>query len=468
MAGDWLPLRLDAKLFQNLPEIALTRASAVLVNLFINESGGHSRFPGLVRKVTFPDGGRVYLEDFRGELMAATSRGRLYRVARNFSFEDVTGVPIGGGLRAIFTETEDELVVAAGGPIIRFAGTQTEVLSETAPISTHVAYLDGFLTASERDSNRFFHSQAGAWRTWDPIDTFTAEAKPDPVTVLAVTPYRELLIGGAKSIEQFERLADGQVPFFRRWAVGEGVWAPYTFVAADNGSWVVNQDLEFVRFSNQNSQPASDDIQYPLEAVSDWTDAWAAKLHTGGHKFMVLQMPRAMNPYGTLGLTFLFDYKARRWSELYGWDDAAGTHARWPGWSVKQIGGTTYVGGEGCIYVLDPAAKTNDGQRQRLNYRSGHYAGIGRAQIANFRMHVARGFGGANDNAGILRVRVRKDGVKWTRWLERSLGAMGDRDVRIEFGNLGETQTMQVEYEVDSPVSWDFRMAEVVPDRIDR
>ena len=45
MANEWTPIRIDAKLFQSLPENTLTRASAGMENLFINEAGGQNPPP---------------------------------------------------------------------------------------------------------------------------------------------------------------------------------------------------------------------------------------------------------------------------------------------------------------------------------------------------------------------------------------------------------------------------------------
>lgn len=453
MANDWTVIRIDGKLFQNLPEVALTRASAVMENVYMNEAGGHSRWPGLLRRFTIPDGGRCYLHEWRGDLMCGTSRGRLYRITKNGDVQDVTGVPISGGRRIVFSKTEDELVMAAGGPIVRLAGARTEILSSTAPLATHVQYVDGFLIANEVDSNRFFHNDiTQGWRVWNPLDAFTAESKPDNLTCVLVTPYREILLGGLDSIEQFERFPDGDRPFFRRWAVGEGVWAPYTMVTGDNGTWVVNRDLEFVFFSNQTGQPQSDDIQRRLEGVDDWTDAWASRIAVSGHKFILLQIPFATNAYGTKGITYALDYRTKRFSELYGWDAAQNAPSRFPGWSTWQIGGTTYVGGEGVIYEFSDDAFDYGGELQRIRFRTGHYSNEGRLRIDGIRARVQRGEREVAGEPGKIRLRVRQNANRWTRWIERSLGARGDRHSMIDFGNFGEGHSHQIEYEVTSPV----------------
>jgi hypothetical protein len=122
--------------------------------------------------------------------------------------------------------------------------------------------------AIEAGTENMLHSAANDGRSWDPIDVFAADAQPDRLTALLVTPYRELLLAGPKSLEQFERLSVGSdIPFARRWAVGEGVAFPYTLTFADNGAWCVNENREFVRASGQVSRPISDDVGSSLQSL---------------------------------------------------------------------------------------------------------------------------------------------------------------------------------------------------------
>ncbi|WP_196301547.1 hypothetical protein, partial [Streptococcus pneumoniae] len=78
----------------------------------------------------------------------------------------------------------NELLVAAGGPIVRLAGATTEILSEDAPLATHVGSLEGYTLAIEMATENMLHSAADDARSWDPIDVFAADAKPDKLTAL--------------------------------------------------------------------------------------------------------------------------------------------------------------------------------------------------------------------------------------------------------------------------------------------
>lgn len=441
----WRDLSIGTKLFENVDEAVLTQASAAIENGFINEAKGISRFPGLIDFVTLDGTSPVYLSDWKGDLTCATGDGRVYRVDSSGTATNATGVPVSGGKRVIFDKTEDELLLAAGGPIIRLASDETEILSEDAPNSSHIGYIDGYVIAIETHSGRFMHSAAGGFRTWSPLDVFTADGKPDDLNAMMITQFRELLLTGQDSIEQFERLPSGDTPFFRRWSIGEGVLSPYTLLEADNGVWAINKRKEFVRISGQRSTPQSDDIGHTFETITDWNQAWTALIHIRGQKFILLQAPNALNTHGTKGVTALFDLRRKTWTSLYDWDSTQGQPTRWPGWSYHAMWGRHFVGGEGKVYEMVPEAYDNSGVLQRFLVRTAHFDGLGEAEVSNFRLRLKRGIVGSNEDRPQISVRARKDNRTWTRWKKKDLGRAGERDMYVEFGGFGCATTWQFE-----------------------
>lgn len=455
--SEWQDVPIGNKLYQNVHETVLTTAQAAIENAFINAAEGQSRFPGLEEFADFAGNEPVYLWDWQGDLVALTS-GSVYTVDRNGAVRNRTGVPVSGGRRASFDKTPNELMITAGGQIVRLAGPLTEVLSADAPLATHVAYIGGYAVAVQADSGFFLHSEAQDFRTWDPIDLFAANAKPDPITALLATRYEELMLAGPDSVEQYERLTSGNIPFFRRWAVGNGVFAPYTMIEADNATWAVNHRLEFARFSGQITQTHSDDVQRPLEAVDDWDGAWASELHILGHRYIVLQMPEATNVYGTLGVTMLYDYQHQHWHSLYGWDTSLHLPARWPGWSVRHQWGRTFVGCDGKICELKDGVFTNDGVLQRMLGRTAHLTGKGEYRVDNFRLMLRRGAGNATPEPTIS-LRCRRDNENWTPWNTRGMGLAGDRDFELKFGGYGWGHSFQFEWMVSSDVPVEIKSA---------
>lgn len=466
MSEAWKPLPLDKPLYANLhPDAVGGGFQTAVENGFINEQGGHSRFPGFSLFANLGGNGRVYLHDVGGDLIAATSLGAIYRIDRSGTATNVTGVPVAGGRRVVFAKTDrDELLMAAGAEIVRLRAAQTELLSRDAPLTTHVAWIDGFTVAIEVNSGRFYHSEAGEPDSWDPLDTFSADGSPDNINSLLVTPFRELLLGGAQSVEQFERLG-GDAPFFRRWAIGDGVKLPYALIFADNAAWTVNALTEFVRLSGQTSQSASSSIGRLLEAIDDWSDAWIGgypdrPLHTLGQKFIILQIPHATNAYGTKGVTLAYDYKNKRFFSLFGWDQGNAAPKRWPGWSHWTLWDRVFVGGEGKVYELTPNAYSHAGETQRWLVRTSHMSMDTDVMVNDFRLAVRRGVGSTTVQPSI-RVRCSLDGRPFGPWISRSLGGPGDRLQFIEFGHFGSGSTFQWEISSTDDCAVDLMKAQV-------
>lgn len=461
MAGEWKDVEISAKLVTNIDEVALRRSSAAVENAFMNEAGGHSRFPGLTQFVDLTGVAPTYLAEWNGDLMAV-SNSRIYRVDKAGTAEDVTGVPLSGSSRPQFDKTPESLLMAAGGPILKFRGVTTELLAG-APESTHVGYIDGYVLAIEPYTGTFRFSELDDEEIWNDLDVFAANGKPDNLTGMLITPFREILMTGDDSVEQYQPLPSGANPFYRRYATGEGVPYPYTLLAEDQGVWAVNNRKELARMSGQSSRPASDDIGLTLEGVDDWTGAWTTSMSLMGQKFVLLQVPVATNPYGTKGLTFLYDYRQKKWYTLYGWSN--GVPQRWPGWSYVNLWNRHFVGGNGKVLELVNTAHTNDGEIQRMLGRTAHIDAWGHVGVDNVRARVKRGTAAQGAAAPLFGLRCLKDNKRWTKWNWKSLGTSGDTQNIIEFGPIGDGYTFQFEWMItdNCPVELVRLQAQVSP-----
>ncbi len=445
---------IESRVIQNVDESVLRNNAATLENGYVNDLGGLSRFPQLRVFKELPGQARTYLNTWRGDLVAV-SGGRTYALDRSANYVDRTEVSVVGNSRPVFSKTEDELLIAAGGDIVRLAGQVTELLSVDAPKTTHVGFVpSGYVVALEPGSSRFRYSDVGAYRTWPALNVLSASGKADDANALLITEFGELLLGGTDSIEQYEEAGNGDQPFYRRWFLGSGLYAPHTLLSVDNRVWGVNSNKEFVAFSAQLGRIESSDIQARLEAITDWTDAWAVEIPLAGHRFMLLQVPNAVNVYGTNGITFLYDYLKKRWSFLYGWNETQALPDRWPGWSYQQCWDRAFVGGEGVIYEL--IGTTNTAQRQRFLWRSGHIERSGKygMRLNSLMVRVKRGQAAVGEAAAVLSVRYNKDNRGFGRWVRRSLGETGRNDfvVRFPAGGIGRTWQFEIEVSDDAQV----------------
>lgn len=472
MAEEWVPLPLNQPLYSNLDEDAVIGYMVAVENGYQNELGGVTRFPGMEEfALVDANAKRLYLHDFNNDLIAASDKGQVYRIDFNGTVTNVTDAPLSGGRRAIFAKTDQSLLMCAGGPILRLRDQVTETLSSEAPKASHVAWFDNYTIAVEINSGRFYHSRPGEPDVWDVLDTFSADGSPDNINSMIVTPFRELLLGGAISLEQFERTTSGTIPFYRRWAVGEGVKLPYGMLFADNAMWTINSLTEWVRSSGQTSVSVSDAIGKVLESIDNWTDAWMGgypdkPLHLVGQRFMVLQAPHATNPYGTKGVTIVYDYRGKKFFSLYGWDDEKGVPARWPAWSHWTLWDKQFVGGDdGRIYRLTPNTYRNGTRLQRWLIRTSHAAQGNGAVVKGLRLRLVRGLG-TSSTAPTIRVRCSRDGKAFGPWITRSLGKAGERAQHIEFGSFGIAYTFQWEISSADDCAIHLMAAEVKSDPV--
>ena len=464
--AQWAVLPWDERLYADADETILSKANADVENAFANLAGGFSRFPGIKHFVDLP-GQRVYLFAYRGNLIAATDRAQVWQVGADASVKNLTGVPLNGGKRVIFAETDDMLTMAAGGPILKLARDKTERLGGNPPnATTHVVYIDGYLMAIERNTGHFTFSNPGAVETWDPLSVFSADAKPDNLTAAVVTPFREILMAGQQSIEQYEALPNGTQPFSRRWATGGGLQFPYTLVATQSGTYGMNDRYEFARFYGQVAQDQGTDVKLIFETIDDWTEAWAGEIAIAkGQEFIVLQAPFATNKHGTKGVTLLLDYRAKKWSFLYGWDAKGSVPTRLPIWSIVRLGNRTYVGVDGGIGILDNDTYQVLGRTQRFLIRSGHIDKFGPSRFDDIRVRMRRGDGpveGQNPRVGL---RVNRDNLGFDQWQFEPLGLSGQREMTVRFGPQGYADTWQFELQVTDDVPVEFVKMEAFVER---
>ena len=458
MPGRWENVPIGEKLFTNVGETVLRKSNAAVENAFYNEASGITRFPGMVQFAELAANSPTYLHEWEGDLIAV-SNSRIYKITKDGTATDVTVIPLSGNFRPIFDRTTNELVIAAGAEILRFDGKTTELLSDNAPRSTHVQFIDDFLLAVEVDTGVFFHCAAGDFRSWDPIDVFAANSKPDQLNGMIVTPYREVILTGVDSIEQFNRLNSGTSPFYRRWSVGEGIKAPYTLAAFDQGVWGIDKKSTLNRFTGQISDPRSDDIGRTLEGVKNWTDAWGAEVNLLGQKFYLLQIPNSENIYGNNGITALYDIRQKKWFSLYGWDTKEFTPARWPGWSYYKMWERHFVGGNGKVLELKDGVYRNDGVKQRALGRTAHIDSWGECSVDNVRIRVKRGIGLSDDpdaEQPTMYLTCVKDNKYRTRKIPKSLGGPGDTTMTLEFGRMGMANTWQFEWEIDADCEFEI------------
>ena len=330
------------------------------------------------------------------------------------------------------------------------APEQRARLVETAPECSHIGYCQGWLLALEAETNIIRYNDGAAIDEWPDENFFTAESKPDEMTALMVSDRNEILIAGPETIELFEVYASGQRPFYLRSSMGEGLFARDTLCETPGaGLWCVNSQREFIQLSQVGGRLVSEPVDLLLQGIDDWTGAWAQPLNVIGQRFLLLSAPKATSPYGVEGMTFLYDYRAKRWSTLYAWNDADALQARWPVHSVATTSWGAFAGGEaGAVYQL--VAEQPNTLKQRDLFRSAMYPatsiirGADQIYVNNLRIRVTTPRLGAGQAAPRIEVRARLDGTDWME--PQAIDVDPDSSQWFEFGSLGMGGALQLEY----------------------
>ncbi len=471
--GEWIDIGLDKKLFKNIDESALTSTYGALENCFVTESNGISRFPGLREFCPVGGNGEVHMSRFQNDMIAVSTDGRTFRIDSNGNKTPIEGPPVLGGDRTSFARTRDGLMMAAGAQIIKYDGKKNSVLSGDAPLSSFIGYLDGYVLAIERESGRYQYSELNKFESWPALNTQAVDGSPDDINSMIITPFNEILFGGYESVEQFERLQGGESPFFRRWSTGDGIVEPWTLCHADNAAWGLNSKYEFVRLSGQTSQSASDDIQgeiekrFSLSGLNNLNKCWAAPLYIKGQKFIVFQAPKATNTYGTEGFTAVFDIRRGQWFEIFGWNSDIGAPTLWPGRSVYNLWGRTFIGGVGKIYEISPSVYNNDGDVQRVYLRTAHFDTLGAMRIDGVKLTIKRGVGTYERNPKIM-FRTNPDQKGFGNVQMRELGKQGPETMIIEFGAQGIADTWQFEIACTDDCAFELRRFQVEAAKVAR
>ena len=471
--GELVDIELNKKLFKNADEDAITSTFSALENCFVTEANGLSRFPGLLEFADFGNDAEMHMGKFNNDMIAVGTDGRTFRVDTQGEFQEIFGPPVLGGDRVSFAKSRNGLFMTGGAQIIKYDGLKNSILSKDAPLSSFVGFIDGYLLAVEKESGRFQHSELDSFASWLGVNTFAVDGAPDDINAMLITPFNEILFTGEESVEQYERYVGGTAPFFRRWSTGDGISEPWTLCYADNAAWGLNSNYEFVRLSGQTSQTVSDDIQkeieyrYSTNNLGSMNRAWAAPINIKGQKFIVFQSPEATNNYGTKGFTGIFDIRRGQWFEINGWDDQNGVPALWPGRSVFNIWGKTFVGGEGKIYQLSNETYNNDGAVQRAYVKTAHFDTLGSMRVDSVRMTIKRGVGSYTTSPKIM-FRTNPDNKGFGNLQYRELGKTGAGEMVIEFGGQGIADTWQFEIAITDSCPFELRRLQCEVTKVDR
>jgi hypothetical protein len=323
----------------------------------------------------------------------------------------------------------------------------SNVLSTVAPPGLafgRVFYLDGYLVSHDPGTRRFYYSDLFDALTWDALNFYEAEGRPDPITTPFVD-HRELWIYGSQSTEVWYSTGDSLNPFARMSGVflEQGSGAPFSVAALDNtifwlGGSTRGESPVWMANGYQPVRVSTHALESAMSGMPTVADAVGFTARHGGHAFYGLDFPSG-------GETWLYDTSTQAWTELAHLQPG-GTLTNYPSHHHCMAFGFHLWGDRttGDLYVWDPAYHRY-GTKERLWERTApHLRSEGQRltyHCFELLMQAGVGLDGTVATGEDPRVRLQwsDDGAQiWSMEHWRSAGRIGHPAERVRWHRLGQ------------------------------
>jgi hypothetical protein len=278
------------------------------------------------------------------------------------SLQSISGGNLLLDQRPTFAEDRTRLYLANGSRIHYTDGSVPleEITDPDAPLQvTHVAFLDGYLLAFQRNGRIFQHSLLDDSLSWNALDQFLADGLIDKLVALVVA-HQRIYAFGTKSVEVW--FNDGVTPFRRNsnTLIQRGTLSPHTIALANNTFYFLDQERRFVRLQGLTPQVVSTAYDRELRTFGTVEDAIFNVYNIRGKNWLVMSFP-------TEGRTIAYDYLNDQFDGDWSlWDQANGrhteflgqTHVHVPDWNMHIVGDRS----TGKLYQMSESAYNDAGQ----------------------------------------------------------------------------------------------------------
>lgn len=323
--------------------------------------------------------------------------------------------------------------------------------------ATHLEFFDGYIIANDPGNSNgkgkgvFNRSDSYDATTWAALNYGTAERDPDNLPALAVN-HRNLLLIGKNTTELWYNSGRSTFAFdpLPGQFIEKGVVAPHSVAKFDRQTIWLSQDKRGVGqvIAAQGAQfqvISTKAIENSINGYSDITDAIGFVYQQLGHSFYVLIFP-------TGNETWVYDFTEKAWHRRKGY--SLGRHRMQ---HHVYFNGKHVVGDyeNGNIYWLDMDKYTDNGttiERIRTTQHI-HTDSDENVFYRNVRLDMEVGVGNSDEKDPQVLLRYSDDGgYTWSNWMYRDLGAIGDRDLQINFRNLVRSKDREFQIKVTDPV----------------
>lgn len=419
--------------------------------------------PGLVPFATIPGTGAMRGLFFSGNGRCFAVRGQgIYDIFNNGSINQIGLLASAEGPVSFADNGQHGFMVdgLAGYSISYGGGGWTQLPVSQFQPATHVVFLDGYFIANVVGSGQFQLSPLYSVGPWDPLDIATAEGSPDALVALSIF-RRELRLFGAISTENWFNAGGADFPLARNPSgfIDTGCGAPFSVAQDRDAAYWLAADRrgtrQIVRSTGYEAQRISTHaLALALGGYARVDDALGWCYDQEDHQFYMLTFPSA-------NATWCYDATTGLWHERSYWNSATGRFERHRANCYVSAYGRHLVGDRenGKVYALSLDTYTDDGAPIRRVRSAAHLQQPDLNYIAynRFLLNADVGYGldGGIVPGGspVVALRYSNDGgVTWSDYAHRSLGMIGDYQIRAQWDKLGVARDRVFEVSSDAPV----------------
>lgn len=413
----------------------LSSAMQTVRNWQTDVSGANHVRPGIVSYATTGLGSSPFIALYRWQawIVGVTEDRKMYALsdATPTHWIDISDAvetnTVDGGQAPVFAESISALYVVGGGPIQKWTGAGPSARLGAGPNATHICNVSQRLIANDLihpDRIEYSDIGAGSDTSWGALSFESAEARPDPLRAV-YEATAEMMLFGASTCEVFGISTDPLIPFQRVTVIDIGISAPYSPIRLDGAyAWLDDRRRFVLSADRRGYEVISDAITKQLRQLTRVDDCFGYREETDQYALLVWVFPSD-------GVTFAYDYGAKKWVERNTYNQATQLQGAWPVTSYaywpaynRHLVGTTTAG----LYELDTATRTDLGGPILCERVTGwqDFGIAGRKRSSRTRLTMRRGTTPLAGTEGLLEVAVDDDGRGFGGFKTISMGLPGD------------------------------------------
>lgn len=347
----------------------------------------------------------------------------------------------------------NNIIVVNGTSPIKITNDEVDTLGGSPPDAKFISKISSYTIMSGYHDTEFSWSTPGNAESW-PADNFANIQKTGKI--LNQVEYKDRLLFFKEKETEVWNFVGGSSPFVRYpgGKISQGLGAKNSVVKANDRVYWFGNEGDFYVYEGGIARVLSDKMRRRLDVMNNLDSL-------KGYDIRKENCIMWINPED--GVTFLYDYSKDIWLEDARWE-SAGWQAL-PFSSYMELNRKQYFGSrnyDGLIHEWSDDYKDDNGQpirayrrfKVRLSQR-GH-----RVKVSSLLLRREGAVATASVADPVVAIRWRFDKQQWSKWRQKTLGAVGKHDPCVKQWRLGYGRDFEVEISESDAV--DFVMTNAI------